>query len=82
MKHLPQTSLANQFPQRAQSIEDLSLSLYALRVSVFSILEHLSNQLIEPRRIFSILRPFANSSTSLSKYRTFWVKGFSMSSTR
>ena len=34
------------------------------------------------RKIFSIFRPFANSSTSLSMYRTCCVKGFSISSTR
>lgn len=33
-------------------------------------------------RIFSIFLPFANSSTNLSKYLTFWVNGFSISSTR
>lgn len=34
------------------------------------------------RKIFSILRPFANSSTNLSKYLICCVKGFSISSTR
>lgn len=34
------------------------------------------------RNIFSILRPFASSSTSLSRYRTCRVNGFSISSTR
>ena len=34
------------------------------------------------RSIFSILRPFASSSTSLSRYRHFFVSGVSMSSTR
>ena len=34
------------------------------------------------RRIFSIFRPFANSSTNLSKYLTCWVNGFSISSIR
>lgn len=33
-------------------------------------------------RIFSIFLPFANSSTNLSKYLTFRVKGFSISSIR
>ena len=33
MKHLPQTSLANQFPQRAQSFEEVVRTLCALRVS-------------------------------------------------
>src|SRR5262249_26710838 len=34
------------------------------------------------RRIFSIALPFASSSTSLSKYRIFFISGFSTSSTR
>ncbi len=34
------------------------------------------------RKIFSIFRPFANSSTNLSRYLTFCVNGFSISSTR
>ena len=34
------------------------------------------------RKIFSIFRPWASSSTSLSRYRTCRVRGFSMSSTR
>ncbi len=34
------------------------------------------------RNIFSIFRPFASSSTSLSKYLTCCVNGFSISSTR
>ncbi len=34
------------------------------------------------RKILSIFRPFANSSTNLSKYLTFCVNGFSISSTR
>ena len=34
------------------------------------------------RNIFSIFRPFANSSTNLSKYLTCCVNGFSISSTR
>src|SRR6266498_446476 len=36
----------------------------------------------EPRKIFSIFLPFANSSTHLSKYLTCCVKGSSISSTR
>ena len=34
------------------------------------------------RRIFSIALPFASSSTSLSRYRTCCVSGFTISSTR
>lgn len=34
------------------------------------------------RKIFSNLRPFANSSTNLSKYLTCCVNGLSISSTR
>lgn len=34
------------------------------------------------RRTFSIFLPLASSSTSLSRYRTFCVRGFSISSTR
>ena len=34
------------------------------------------------RKIFSIFRPWASSSTSLSRYLTCRVRGFSMSSTR
>jgi len=33
-------------------------------------------------KIFAIFLPLANSSTSLSKYRTFFVTGFSISSIR
>lgn len=36
----------------------------------------------ELRKIFSIFFPFANSSTSLSKYLTCCVKGFLISSMR
>ena len=39
-------------------------------------------QVHSARNIFSIFRPFANSSTNLSRYLTFCVNGFSISSTR
>jgi hypothetical protein len=56
--------------------QPLAMKGFASRKSDFTTLTQ------DVRSIFSFLRPFASSSTSLSRYRHFFVSGVSMSSIR
>ena len=63
------------------AIGDGALGFWAARRKIFPKTGH-PVQVYSVRKIFSIFRPFASSSTNLSKYLTCCVNGFLISSTR